>query len=807
MDLLRIFLNTSFARIAERYFEMPEHIKHNAGRLMFDETGFVDECRCHNPELSDDQMRMIYRIYRDEWSARLDSNRFLNLKEKPEIPIIQKGKNIFNAVFRFCGDIFRLQNGQPTVKFNFLFRWRETAQACGEDLFACAYMAYMHKDDVHPAPEGIKQKEVSLDWPTVLHNDNNQLRHLFQKRKINELHSHLFASTDIFSISWVSLMNDIAGRKDKFSTLADIQDKSRSQSIAHKQWKNAKDACQLRITLWKFLQTKQMKLLQDINEKDEDELNRELEGERYPDFEYDYVPGNPDSILHVIYGERKFLYESFLYILHDDNEVFERLFYSYVLRKNLLRRFLVQINDNRGFANFKRFQDLKSILMSTKYKRMVARLAIEEAVATNYVDHMETRITPTDKKEIKKLLKSIPADTEDDLHAHFSLIFHFIKKADICLDFRVVRDSKIREDVYTQSGILKDLKELDEAFSKKLIGIDAASSEIACRPECFGQAFRYLKKCGYNATFHAGEDFYDIADGLRAISEAILFLGLESGDRIGHAIVLGIDVEEFYNERHGYIALPRQWMLDNVVWLYYKSRFYNISIDPATELFFTDVFRKLIREIGYDTSCTIEDYYKSMCLRGDNPNIYVGSGDGDGTSVNDDWRYYDIVDNQIVDEIRRFNSDAREIHIKYLYNPDIKQNGNIVNSFKITYGYMELLKHLQVVMIKEISKRRLGIECCPSSNVRIGRISRFDLHPIFKFCPVIDTTSRYHLDVTVNTDDLGVFATSLPNEYSLLALALLKKKDKDGNHLYSTREVYDWIDRIITNSHIYTFSN
>ena len=51
-----------------------------------------------------------------------------------------------------------------------------------------------------------------------------------------------------------------------------------------------------------------------------------------------------------------------------------------------------------------------------------------------------------------------------------------------------------------------------------------------------------------------------------------------------------------------------------------------------------------------------------------------------------------------------------------------------------------------------------------------------------------------------------MFATSLPNEYSLLALALMKMRDSEGNHLYSTQEVYDWVERIIANGEKLSFA-
>lgn len=67
--------------------------------------------------------------------------------------------------------------------------------------------------------------------------------------------------------------------------------------------------------------------------------------------------------------------------------------------------------------------------------------------------------------------------------------------------------------------------------------------------------------------------------------------------------------------------------------------------------------------------------------------------------------------------------------------------------------------------------------------------------------------NNHNLPVTVNTDDLGIFYTSLPREFELLTLALLKKKNEDGSTLYSSQEVYDWIERIVRKAHAYCFSN
>ena len=54
---------------------------------------------------------------------------------------------------------------------------------------------------------------------------------------------------------------------------------------------------------------------------------------------------------------------------------------------------------------------------------------------------------------------------------------------------------------------------------------------------------------------------------------------------------------------------------------------------------------------------------------------------------------------------------------------------------------------------------------------------------------------HHSITVSINTDDKGVFSTSLEREFSVMAAALEKKSlvEKDGN---SPRRIYDWLDRI-----------
>lgn len=63
----------------------------------------------------------------------------------------------------------------------------------------------------------------------------------------------------------------------------------------------------------------------------------------------------------------------------------------------------------------------------------------------------------------------------------------------------------------------------------------------------------------------------DLASGLRAIDEAVHFLEMRCGDRLGHAIALGIDANDWYRSKNDRILLAQQEYLDNVAWMYHMA--------------------------------------------------------------------------------------------------------------------------------------------------------------------------------------------------------------------------------------------
>lgn len=109
----------------------------------------------------------------------------------------------------------------------------------------------------------------------------------------------------------------------------------------------------------------------------------------------------------------------------------------------------------------------------------------------------------------------------------------------------------------------------------------------------------------------------------------------------------------------------------------------------------------------------------------------------------------------------------------------------------------ELIKE-QHAMIRELVQKGIGIETNPSSNYLISSIQKYNEHPIIRFNgrKLKSTNTNMALQVSINTDDQGVFDTSLENEYALMTIALKKVKNENDQFLYDMEDIYAWIDYV-----------
>ncbi|MEI6892159.1 MAG: hypothetical protein V5783_08315 [Pontiella sp.] len=114
---------------------------------------------------------------------------------------------------------------------------------------------------------------------------------------------------------------------------------------------------------------------------------------------------------------------------------------------------------------------------------------------------------------------------------------------------------------------------------------------------------------------------------------------------------------------------------------------------------------------------------------------------------------------------------------------------------------LDLYEAIQDYLISRYEKEGLVIEACPVSNATIGRFA-IEKHPLFRWFPPREQTlelgakfNRFGLRTgmircCVNTDDPGVFTTTLQNEFELV------KNAAKEHHGCSELQAQQWIEAL-----------
>lgn len=252
-------------------------------------------------------------------------------------------------------------------------------------------------------------------------------------------------------------------------------------------------------------------------------------------------------------GERYILYETLrhIYERRENSMRKEKLLYLYMIIKNRFRSELVQCNNDVGFDNFSLYQKRKGLFIpfSPASEKMLAEATTESVLDGPKIHCVEFRISPTSPSNpeldlCKENAKTINLYDEAikkeirDTHSrctekNFVYTYHFNRRKDDIADELTYRHQVLRKRISQQAESILDMRIRYKDEAKRIYGIDACSSELDCRPEVFGAVFRRLRfydtpsSLGefhqFQATYHVGEDNYDIVDSCCNRIACVLF--------------------------------------------------------------------------------------------------------------------------------------------------------------------------------------------------------------------------------------------------------------------------------------------
>ncbi len=769
---------------------------------------------------------------------------------------------IFHTLYDYANKVLVMKHGEPVCKLDMLLGWNSISKRLSQDLLTTIWLAKMDADTY-------ETRKRSFSWPPVIKTDDKRLEEIFAKG-LAENHFHLHGSTQSFAISWIALMNHPEYLGEYFLKRQYLKENlnvniSRGNVDNQMSWKDrVKYAAMIRALLfarcadiidgsamWEMF--RRFDRIPSVSKiKQQTESLRRIYGtcfeqragrNVYLDYtisgSFYHVDGG--SANRLLAGERSLLYHCFRRLFEKDFTVQEAtLLYLYILIKNQFRSELVQVNRRMGFTNFAWYQNRKNQFFGVEeeYWAEAQRLSIGSAMEDGHLVSLEARIMPKDttnqlRQEINRLNFRIRLALGENKEMPYYVI-HFPKKKFSYEEFKryglmYPRNWQTRVMVKKRAqALVKYLQTYDRA-EESIWGIDACSLEIGCRPEVFATEFRYVRQYGgikgdhcwnddldnkrekIGITYHVGEDFLDIIDGLRAIDEAISFLQLKNEDRLGHALALGIDPEEYYEKKKREIYIPSQDYLDNLIWILYRSLELNIQIDANYRAKMQEEARSLLLKIyRTDNSHFVDSvmerqptevldmYYASWKLRGDHPDLYRSGSYKEIYGLAEE-QYNSCMKTEGIDESYREHNLISELYSSYHFDDKAKKEGLKPICFSVERWYEDLAREFQVKMRQRVAEKGLAIECNPTSNVLIGTFGFYDRHPILAFNDhhLNEGSKEAHIQVSINTDDLGVFDTSLENEYALLLCAICRARHKEGN--YNDDAVYEYLDYLREN--------
>lgn len=854
-----------------------EILKENIKYYPFEVQQFQCLSKAYFQHFTDTENQNLYEYIKE--SDKVEGHPYASLKGRSAL-------DVFAVLEELAEQLLIMENHEVVCKYSELLRLRYVTNYVEEDLLVCAYLVG-HRARYHEAGQqtdfgwntiighnnvqlhGILQEGISdnhfhlygsapifhliwLDYMNILPNmkDMKKLRNIGKRPRASRNHYYVdyqeesydravlkAALIRIFLIFWL-IEDDFRCDKDAFvnKKLLLYREEKVASLLANKEqiedyYLEIQDAVDY---LRAYFGIKQGKFLIDYAlYQTKTGLNQDLAGNL------------------SFAGERWFIYQML------EKEMFGRnvkpkylqWFYAYLVIKNNLRNEIIQTNDTDGFENFSIYTKRKDLYHDTAN---MAITAVYSSLLSDNLRSLEIRISPAESaldyalkiRGYEDMFVAEEQRIQGYAKTRLYYVLHFSKCDDKfyekmdgantlselerqAIRYQVSYECRHywkRQQLNQQANELCKFRERYPRQAEKVLGIDACSQEIGCRPEIFACVFRFLanhivddmvdSKVGQlKMTYHVGEDFLDAVDGLRAVDEAIRFLNLRYGSRIGHGTVLGIDICKWYERKRYTIVLPQQDYLDNVAWMYHKLTEFNIQgcenllhyLEKQFDIYFSKIYlqymsEKETREFIHSNS--IHAYYEAWKLRGDEPELYMTGKFGKVTDMQYIGRNY-LVNYQYPESFdSRKRSEVVGLYYMYHYNYDVRDVGRNIIEVQIPSFYAEGVCRIQKAMQYFVASCGIGIETNPSSNLLVSTIDSYDEHPIAQLYNKDLTYDPDKLqgcaqmNVSINTDDKGVFRTSLENEYALMACALEKVKDKEGKAVYNQQMIYAWLENI-----------
>lgn len=163
--------------------------------------------------------------------------------------------------------------------------------------------------------------------------------------------------------------------------------------------------------------------------------------------------------------------------------------------------------------------------------------------------------------------------------------------------------------------------------------------------------------------------------------------------------------------------------------------------------------------------------------------------------VFDDKEWNDI-ENELIDLIQ---DERIEILRKYHCKKVREEYEKIIEIETEEFYSSSELEILQLLVLEILHEKEIVIETLPTSNVRIGHHFNFDTYHLWNWLKW-EKEGKAIPPIVVGTDDTGIFATNIYNEYANIYCNLITSNKVSHN------EAMKVIEKLDKNGRIYKFT-
>ncbi|WIG97433.1 hypothetical protein [Myxococcus sp. SDU36] len=302
-----------------------------------------------------------------------------------------------------------------------------------------------------------------------------------------------------------------------------------------------------------------------------------------------------------------------------------------------------------------------------------------------------------------------------------------------------------------------------------------ASQVLASRGP--GQA---LPKLGI--TYHVGEDFRRLVEGLRRIHEVVEFGAIQQGDRIGHGVALGVDPRQWAHSAR-MIPQPAEERINDLLWELDRYQRGDFTSSGERRERVRAELRRLLIEVQRDPSPDLDMYLEARRLL-HCPRALAQMGYPRRVATGSNSAHPE---------------HASEVVRRHLTSSAWFQRGQRHVTVSVDAGEIAMLEEAQRWLRWLLGRREVTIESNPSSNLLTSGLAAHESPPVVRLTlgPNFSRAKKRHrptvvsktpLLVSINTDDPITFSTRLADEYAYFYAGLMRIG-------MTVQEALAWVER------------